>query len=48
LNAGKTIALTAYDVLINPELLETMNKEHLNTLGGKKYESAIPADVMPH
>ncbi|WP_297134386.1 M20 family metallopeptidase [Terrisporobacter sp.] len=48
LNAGKIIALTAYDVLTNPELVENMKKEHSNTLGGKKYVSAIPNDVMPH
>lgn len=48
LNAGKTIALTAYDILTNPELVQNMSKEHLNTLGGKKYVSAIPSDVMPH
>lgn len=48
LNAGKTIALTAYDVLTNPELVEQMAKEHENTLGGNPYKSAIPDDVMPH
>lgn len=47
LAAGKTIATTAYDLLTNPELVEKAKTEHQATVGGKKYQSAIPADVMP-
>jgi aminobenzoyl-glutamate utilization protein B len=47
LAAGKTIAATAYDLLTNPELVEQAKQEHQKTVGGKKYRSAIPADVMP-
>ncbi|MGG5342659.1 aminobenzoyl-glutamate utilization protein B [Enterococcus sp. AZ020] len=47
LAAGKTIATTAYDLLTNPELVEKAKAEHQVTVGGQKYQSAIPADVMP-
>ncbi|MHC5228489.1 amidohydrolase [Enterococcus sp. LJL99] len=47
LAAGKTIATTAYDLLTNPELVAKAKAEHQVTVGGKKYQSAIPADVMP-
>ncbi|MTD41852.1 amidohydrolase [Erwinia sp. CPCC 100877] len=47
LAAGKTIAATAYDLLTNPDLVEQAKQEHQKTLNGKKYHSAIPADVMP-
>lgn len=47
LAAGRVIAATAYDVLTNPELLEKAKAEHQVTLGGERYESAIPADVLP-
>lgn len=47
LAAGKVIATTALDVLLNPDLLSNAKAEHLENLDGKVYESAIPADVMP-
>jgi aminobenzoyl-glutamate utilization protein B len=47
LAAGKVIATTALDVLLKPELLTAANKEHLENLNGKTYQSAIPKDVMP-
>lgn len=47
LAAGKTIATTAYDLLTNPELVAKAKAEHQATVGGEKYQSAIPADVMP-
>lgn len=47
LAAGKTIATTAYDLLTNPELMAKVKAEHQATIGDKKYQSAIPADVMP-
>ncbi len=48
LAAGKTIATTAYDVLTNPNLVEKAKAEHKEMLGGKKFVSGIPTDVMPH
>ena len=47
LSAGKTIALTAYDVLTNPDLLVEAKEEHIENLGGESYKSAIPKDVLP-
>ncbi|GMA09377.1 aminobenzoyl-glutamate utilization protein B [Tetragenococcus halophilus subsp. flandriensis] len=47
LAAGKTLATTAYDLLTQPELLEKAKEEHKKQLNGKKYQSAIPADVYP-
>ena len=47
LSAGKIIATTAYDLLTQPELVAKAKAEHEQTLGGKKYQSAIPADVLP-
>lgn len=47
LAAGKTIATTAYDLLTNPELVEQAKAEHQKTVGGQKYKSAIPPEVMP-
>lgn len=47
LAAGKTIATTAYDLLTNPELVEQAKAEHQKTVGGQKYQSAIPPEVMP-
>lgn len=47
LSAGKAIAMTAYDVLTNPELLKQAKEEHAKVLNGQKYKSAIPADVKP-
>ena len=45
--AGKTIAMTAYDLLTRPELLKAAKEEHEKNLEGETYQSAIPADVLP-
>lgn len=47
LTAGKTIALTALDLLQNPEILEKAKAEHHKNIGGKPYVSTIPAEVIP-
>lgn len=47
LTAGKAIALTAYDLLNHPELIEQAREEHLQTLNGKTYVCAIPSEIMP-
>lgn len=47
LYAAKTIAMTALDVLDNPEIAEEAKKEHAERLGGEAYNCAIPADVTP-
>lgn len=47
LYAGKAFALAAVQLIENPELLVEAKKEHLVKTGGK-YESAMPADTMPH
>ncbi|MGX7418917.1 amidohydrolase [Carnobacterium gallinarum] len=47
LSAGKAIAMTAYDILTNPELLAQAQAEHASVLNGQKFKSAIPADVKP-
>lgn len=45
--AGKTIAMTALDLLENPEIINNAKEEHKKSLGGKPYESAIPPEVSP-
>ena len=45
--AGKTIAMTALDLINTPELLEKIQAEHLANLNGYVYKSAIPPEVMP-
>lgn len=48
LAAGKVIAKTALDLIVNPELLKQAKEEHQQILNGKQYQSGIPADVKPH
>ena len=45
--AAKAIAMTAYDILTNPSVLDDAEKEHVKNLGGEQYKSAIPGDVFP-
>ena len=47
LAAGKTIAMTAFDLLCNPQILTEARAEHDRSLGGKPYQSAIPPEVSP-
>ena len=45
--AAKVMAMTALDLLENPETVKEA-KEELNTrLGGEKYKNYIPLDVKP-
>lgn len=45
--AGKVLAMTTYDLLTNPELLEKVRAEHNVNLGGEVYKSAIPPEILP-
>ncbi len=47
LYAGKVIAMTALDILTSPELVTNAWHEYHNRLGGEKYQTAIPTEVMP-
>ena len=47
ITAGKTIAMTALDLLENPEIIKKAKEEHERNLGGKPFESAIPPEVSP-
>lgn len=47
LYAGKVIAMTALDMLTNPELLAAARREHAQRLGSERYVSAIPEGVRP-
>ncbi len=47
LHAGKIIALTAADILHNPEIAEKAKSELNERLGGQKYICPLPADVKP-
>lgn len=48
LTAGKTIAMTALDLLENPGIIEKAKEEHIKNLGGRVYKSAIPEGTLPH
>lgn len=45
--AGKVIAMTAFDIIENPDLVEKAKQEHKKNLAGQVYQSAIPSDVLP-
>lgn len=45
--AGKVLAMTALDVLMNPEIAERAKKELMEKLDGETYVCPIPSDVMP-
>ncbi|RBP99075.1 amidohydrolase [Bifidobacterium xylocopae] len=47
LMAGKTIALTAYDALTDPDLVKAAKEDFDKAMDGGHYESIIPDDVMP-
>lgn len=48
LSAAKAIALTAYDILDNPDLLAQAKAEHQKNLGGQTYRNPVPLDILPH
>ncbi|KAE8128132.1 MULTISPECIES: amidohydrolase [Bifidobacterium] len=45
---AKTIALTAYDALTNPDLLKAAREAFERDLDGATYTSVIPPEVVPH
>nr|BCX00034.1 MAG: amidohydrolase [Bacteroidota bacterium] len=45
--AAKVLALTAYDLLSQPRLLQAAREEFLRKTGGKPYRSPIPRDQKP-
>lgn len=47
LHAGKVIAATAVEVMQDEELMEQAKQELNEKLGGKRYVSPIPEDVVP-
>lgn len=47
LHAGKVIAATAVDILLDPAILEKAKRELKERLGGQAYVCPIPADVKP-
>ncbi|WP_017473813.1 amidohydrolase [Amphibacillus jilinensis] len=47
MTAGKTLALSAIDLIENPELVEKAKQEHLDFLQGRSYVCAFSDDVMP-
>ena len=47
LNAGKIIAMTAYDILTTPQLLPDAVREHEKNLEGETYHSIIPDGTLP-
>ena len=47
LAAGKSIALTAYDLLTQPEILEEAKAEFKKSLGTQTYHSIIPDGTLP-
>lgn len=47
LHAGKVIAATAVDILLDPDIAETAKRELQERLGGQTYLCPIPPDVKP-
>ncbi len=47
LYAGKVIAMTALDVLTDPDMLKKAQEEYKKQLGGESYHCPIPAEVQP-
>jgi aminobenzoyl-glutamate utilization protein B len=47
LHAGKILAMTALDIVNNPEMLKVSKAELSDRLAGETYRCAIPKDVMP-
>ncbi|NCC84209.1 MAG: amidohydrolase [Clostridia bacterium] len=47
LTAGQVIALTALDLISDPDLLVQAKAEHTRNLGGRVYRSAMPEGLLP-
>lgn len=47
MHAAKTLALTAYELLANPEQIKKARAEFEEALRGNRYEPLIPADMVP-
>lgn len=47
ITAGKVLALTGFDALMNPEIIEAAKAELNEKLEGEHYVCPIPSDVMP-
>jgi aminobenzoyl-glutamate utilization protein B len=45
--AAKTMALSVYDLLTNPTLIEKAQAEFKQSTQTKQYKPGIPEDVMP-
>ncbi|NLY73638.1 MAG: amidohydrolase [Tissierellia bacterium] len=45
--AARILARTAVDIYNNPQLLEKIDEDFQTALGGRKYQSLIPADTKP-
>lgn len=46
--AAKVMALTAAEVLENPEIIKEIKQDHIDKLDGQKYICPIPGDVVPN
>ena len=47
-HAAKALALSTLDLFTKPDLLEAARAEFLQSTGGKKYVSPLPAEAKPH
>jgi aminobenzoyl-glutamate utilization protein B len=47
IHAAKIIALTAADILENPQLVADAKAEHQRRLAGESYHCPIPAEIEP-
>ncbi|MGL6219420.1 MAG: hypothetical protein ACRC36_15390 [Lacrimispora sphenoides] len=47
ITAGKIIAMTAPDLLENPEIINKAKEEHIRNLNGKPFVNAIPLEILP-
>ena len=47
LHAGKVMALTAIDLIEQPDIMKKAKDEWLSRLNGEVYQSAFPKEVMP-
>ena len=47
LTAAKTMALSAFDILQNPQILKEIKESFENDLNGEKYICPIPPEISP-
>ncbi|WP_248930623.1 M20 family metallopeptidase [Paenibacillus hamazuiensis] len=45
--AGKVLASSAIEAMLNPSIIEQAKAEHKERLGGEAYQSMIPPEAMP-